>query len=158
MQLLDLRRQQFVLINNRPVLVDLDDVVEVEGSTELATVRRLYDAFVADFLSYGAPEAVLPLLDNLKSTILNGNATFASILRLFDRLSLAEHSNTDPKLERITFFLHNNNTNTILLHNDNGNKSDSAVPVENIVNSGRVLSQNASFLDCVSKNLLICDT
>lgn len=92
----DIRRQQFVLVENRPTLVDFDDVslnpLEDEKRSDYYDytnddiVRRLYFSFVDGFLFQSNPPGTEESLMELKKSFENSNLTLEKLTDISEKL------------------------------------------------------------------------
>ncbi|KAE9553849.1 hypothetical protein FO519_002937 [Halicephalobus sp. NKZ332] len=92
----DLRRQQFVLIENHPTLVDFDDVgfipLENQRRSDFydygndAVVRRLYSAFIDGLLFQSNPPGTEESLKELKKAYENSTLTLEKLTDISSKL------------------------------------------------------------------------
>ncbi|MFH4984020.1 hypothetical protein AB6A40_010729 [Gnathostoma spinigerum] len=76
----DLRRQQFVIIDQRPMYVDFDDVIRSSDSdTDKELARRTFKGIMKDIVMYGMPDVAVPLMDSLDEQHRNGTISLAEI-------------------------------------------------------------------------------
>lgn len=95
----DIRRQQFVLVENRPTLVDFDDVgfnplfnqerstyYDYSNNNDEDIVRRLYFSFVDGFLFHSNPPGTEQSLMELKQAFENANLTLDKLTDISEKL------------------------------------------------------------------------
>ncbi|GMT12491.1 hypothetical protein PFISCL1PPCAC_3788, partial [Pristionchus fissidentatus] len=82
----DLRRQQFVMFNNEPMLIDFGDVklTADRTATSLHHARRIYDDFLDNFERVGAPGDIDRELDELELIARQGLLTVEKIQSTID--------------------------------------------------------------------------
>uniref|UniRef100_A0A7E4UN53 Protein kinase domain-containing protein n=1 Tax=Panagrellus redivivus TaxID=6233 RepID=A0A7E4UN53_PANRE len=77
----DIRRQQFVMIDNHPFLVDLDDVGTTSSdATDL--MNRLYSGFIDGFFFHNQPTSAAIILLQLRESYKNSSLNFEVLSRL----------------------------------------------------------------------------
>uniref|UniRef100_A0A1I8ADF5 PIP49_C domain-containing protein n=1 Tax=Steinernema glaseri TaxID=37863 RepID=A0A1I8ADF5_9BILA len=85
----DLRRQQFIFNNIKPMYADFDDVTSCphcNETEEYSAAVRLYDAFVRDLFQFGNPENSDAIIEVMKSKYENSSLTLLDLKLHADEL------------------------------------------------------------------------
>lgn len=87
----DLRRQQFVMINDHPTLVDFDDVNIIQNdeknvNVENTITKRLYKSFIDGFLFQSNPSGTEKYLKQLQNFYENSTLTLKKMSEISEKL------------------------------------------------------------------------